>query len=76
MEENFDVMQGLSNNVSNQSEDQSILALETEAITQADNEGIDVALKWLQHRAFLIDLIIHDPTVWSLLVCSVKLKER
>ena len=50
MEENFDVMQGLSNNVSNQSEDQSILALETEAITQADNEGIDVALKWLQHR--------------------------
>ncbi|NBM96845.1 type VI secretion system protein TssA [Proteus penneri] len=50
MEENFDVMQGLSTNVPNQSEDQSILALETEAILQADNEGIDVALKWLQHR--------------------------
>ncbi|WP_311748247.1 type VI secretion system protein TssA [Proteus penneri] len=50
MEENFDVMQGLSTNVPNQSEDQSILALETEAIIQADNEGIDVALKWLQHR--------------------------
>lgn len=49
MEENFDVMQGLSTNVPNQSEDQSILALETEAILQADNEGIDVALKWLQH---------------------------
>ncbi|QPB80480.1 type VI secretion system protein TssA [Proteus sp. GOKU] len=50
MEENFDAMQGLSNSYSHQSEDEPILALETEAITQADNEGIEVALKWLQHR--------------------------
>ncbi len=50
MEENFDAMQGLSNSYSHQSEDEPILALETESITQADNEGIEVALKWLQHR--------------------------
>lgn len=51
IEENFDAMQQLSNTSSNQSDDEPILALEAEAITQADNEGIEVALKWLQHRS-------------------------
>lgn len=50
MEENFDTMQGLSTSFSHRTDDELILALEAEAIIQADNEGIDAALKWLQYR--------------------------
>ena len=50
MENSFDVMQDLPNSPINQIGDNAILTLEIEATTQADNEGIETALKWLQHR--------------------------
>lgn len=50
MEASFDVMQDLPSSPINQIGDDAILTLEIEAMTQADNEGIEIALKWLQHR--------------------------
>lgn len=50
LEENFDAMHDISHSPQHQSEDDNILALEAEAITQADTDGVEVALKWLQHR--------------------------
>lgn len=50
LEENATSLHNFPAHQSLQTDDASVLALEQEALTQADNEGIEAALAWLMNR--------------------------
>ncbi|EMS1063079.1 type VI secretion system protein TssA [Providencia stuartii] len=50
LEENTQALHSLPSQPTSESDKDAVLALESEALTQADNEGIEAALSWLMTR--------------------------